>query len=213
MKKIIIREILVFFLISISAIIYFSCDDSGVAPEEPRHCISGKITDWTLGQKTLCANISGPNQVSWSIACTPIDSQGNFLICLPVVLPDSLLLAPDQIFTAGCSGGVVTFNPPDVKGNLVMSFIVYDGATVIGEIRRNNFDTISTSAFSVIYLNTSKSTVVTGQKVCGIDTLNFNVSAIPGWTPVGKHYTKISGSSVTYQFNNTVPAGSQWKFY
>jgi hypothetical protein len=213
MKKIFSREIPVFLLISFCTIFYFSCDDSGIAPEVPTYCISGTITNWALGNKTLQAFIQNPSFTGYAIASAPIDSQGNFNICVPVTLPDSSLLVAESIFTAGCTGGTITFNPADVKGNIILSFIVTDGSNTVGELRNNNYTTLDTGSFSIVYVNTNKTAAVTGQKICISDTLNFNATAVTGWTKIIKHCTKISGPSVTYQFNITDPGGATWKFY
>lgn len=213
MKKIILREVPLFLLILFASIIYFSCDDSGVAPEDPTFCISGTITNWTQGTKTLEAYVQDASFSSYAIASAPIDAQGNFNICVPLNMPDSSLVLAESIFTAGCPGGTITFDPADVKGNVILMFKVMDGATQIGDIRKTNSDTLYPGAFSIMYLNTNKNTVATGQKICSADTLNFNVTAVSGWTKIARHCTKTSGTSVTYQFNNNEPAGANWKFY
>lgn len=213
MKKIFIREVSALVLISICAIIYFRCGDTGIAPDEPTYCISGTVTNWTQGTRTLQAFIKSPSQISYAIASAPIDTLGNFNICVPLTLPDTSLMNAQSIFTAGCNSGTVTFNPPDVRGNLILSFVVMDGANAIGEIRRTNSDTLYPGAFTIVFLFTNKVAAVTGQKICGSDTLNFNVTAASGWNKISKHCQKVSGTAITYQFNNTEPSGALWKFY
>jgi hypothetical protein len=199
-------------VISLTAIFYFGCDDSAVTNSNTQFCISGTISNWTLGTKTLQARIYGRTHVRYEIANCPIDAGGNFNICLPVSLSDTALMAADSIFYSGCSNGNVTFNPPDTKGAELYDFRVKSGDTVKGFVKRNNYSVLFVGAFSVMYVYADKQVAVSGWKYCSGDTLNFDGTANLGWTKVIKNCTRTVGAGTTYLYNTTEPSGGIWKF-
>lgn len=191
---------------------YFSCDDAGIAPKNQDYCITGQISNWSGGEKTLHAYLRNSQGGSFSIANCPIDASGNFNLCLPASVPDSALYTSDSIFYMGCSGGTVNFNPPDVRGSEISSFKVKDNNTVVGYIRNNNYDTLYAGAFSLMYLWVNKDVSVSGTKYCTSDTLIFDGSAVSGWNKVVKHYTAVSGFNYTIVYNTSEPLGGTWKY-
>ena len=214
MKNTLLKQGLIFSLVAAIALFCFNCDDSGVVTaENENYCISGQISNWTGGSnKTLHARIYSVSGVRYSIANCPIDAGGNFSVCMPTSVSDTTLFTSDSIFYSGCTSGTVTFNPPDVKGAEIYDFRVKSGDTTIGTVKKNNYDTLSPGAFSVMYIFVTKDVTVTGTKICTSDTLNFDGSATTGWNKVVKHCTRTIGAGTTYLHNTSEPAGAIWKY-
>lgn len=211
-NKFTIPLIAISIAISLSAIFYFGCGDESVTNTNTQFCISGTISNWTRGTKTLQARIYSRTHTVYEIANTQIDAGGNFNLCLPTTLSDTALMAADSIFYSGCTGGNVTFNPPDARGVEIYDFRVKDGNTIIGFLKRNNYTVLFAGAFSVMWVYADKQVAVSGWKYCTGDTLKFNGTANLGWTKVVKNCTRTVGSSQTYLYNTTEPAGGIWKF-
>src|SRR5213078_1052292 len=117
MKSSLFRHSLLILTILLLSFAYYSCgDDTAVTPTTQQMCIRGQISNWTAGSnKTLYAYVYNRNHLIYPFANCPIDAQGNFNLCLPA-LSDTTLLTSDSVFFRGCSGGNVTFNPPDGLG-------------------------------------------------------------------------------------------------
>jgi len=201
------------FLILLAAFLYFNCDDAGVKPDENPFCISGTISGYTLGEKTLHAYIRNSSGASFSFATCPIDANGNFNLCMPSTVPDSALYTSDSIFYIGCDSGNVVFNPPTVKGTEISSFRIKSGDTTIAWLRRNNYDTLYPGAFSIMYIYTTVNVTVTGSEFCNFDTLTFNGSATSPWTKVVKHCTRVMGPGTSYHYDLNEPSGAIWELY
>ena len=196
----------------LSLIASLKCGDDAVTITDTQFCVSGKISNWTRGTKTLQARFYGESHTRYEIVNGPIDAEGNFNLCLPLTMPDTSLMRADSIFYSGCSGGTATFNPPDARGGEIYDFRVKSGDTVIGFVKRNNYDTLYPGAFSIMYVYANQSVTGTGWKYCSPDTLNFNGTANTGWTKVTKNCTRTIGTGTTYLYNTTEPAGAVWKF-
>ena len=215
MKSFIFRHSLLTLIIFLSSLIYYSCgDDSVVTPTIQQTCITGQISNWTAGtNKTLYAYVYNRNHIIYPFANCPVDAQGNFNLCLPA-LSDTTLLTSDSVFYRGCSGGNVTFNPPDGLGAELYNFKVKDSNnTVVGSLTKSNYDTLYPGAFSVSYVYTNKDINVSGFKYCSPDTLNFNGTALSGWTKFVKNCTRTVGAGTTYLYNTTEPPGAIWKYH
>jgi len=208
------RQISAFLIISLTAFFYFNCDDAGVVkPDDQQYCISGTISNWTSGEKTLHAYLRNSSGASFSFATCPVDAGGNFNLCLPSTVPDSALYASDSIFFIGCDSGNVVFNPSNVRGTEISSFRIKSGDTTIAWLRRNNYDTLYPGAFSVMYIYTTINVNVTGTKFCNFDTLTFNGSALSPWTKVVKHCTRVIGPGTSYHYDTNEPNGAVWELY
>lgn len=214
MKSIIIRQASIIILLVASAIIYFSCDDSSVStPTNNPMTISGQITGWNLGTKTLSARITSISHHNYEIASCPIDASGNFSLKLPATISDTTLFTGDSVFTMGCSGTPV-ITPSDVKGSKIWKFNVQDGANVLGYIRFCNYDALFAGAFENIYLWVNKDITVTGKQYCFPgDTIKYNGTAKSGWNVVYENYvSKFSASGYVIEYNNSQPSGGSWKY-
>lgn len=206
------RNLAVLIIIA-SAVIYFNCDDAGIVPAVTDYCISGQITGWTLGTKTLHAYIRNKSGASFSYSTCPIDASGNFNICLSGAVPDSTLYASDSIFYSGCTaGGTATFIPSDSRGTEIFSLKVKSGDTSIGYIRKNNYTVLAAGSFSLTYIFANKDVSATGWKYCGGDTLFFIGSAVKGWNKVVKNYTRVDTTAYSILYNTTEPPGAIWKY-
>jgi hypothetical protein len=208
-----LRRTLTSFILFVSAVIYFSCDDAGVIVKDETFCISGQITNWTLGTKTLHAYVRNKSGASFSAANCPVDASGNFNLCLPETITETALYTSDSIFFIGCDSGNVVFNPPNVKGTEISSFRVKSGDSTVANIRRNNYDTLYPGAFSVMYIYTNIDVTVTGNEYCNWDTLTFNGSATAPWTKVVKHCTRVLGPGTSYTYDTDEPPGAVWEWY
>lgn len=200
-------------VIALCAISYFKCGDDAVTNPDTQFCITGTITNWTLGAKTLHAYVRDVSGGGVSAANCPIDAQGNFNLCLPATLSDTLLFRADSIFYQGCHGNV-TFNPPDTRGTQISSFKVKNGDTVIGYIQKNNYDTLYVGAFSVGYVWVNKDMSASGDyEYCFPgDTLRFSGSITSGWDKIVKNCTRTVGSGTSYLYNTTEPPGAVWEY-
>jgi hypothetical protein len=212
MKNNILRNLFVLLVIFSFAFIYLNCDDAGVETKETQFCISDQISNWTLGAKTLHAYVKSSQGGSYSVAECQVDAGGNFNLCLPETVSDTTLFSSDSIFYIGCSGGNVTFNPPDVRGTEISSFKIKDGTTVIGYIRKNNYDTLYIGAFSLLYIWVNKNVTVTGTEICSGDSLKFDGSAVSGWDKVVKNCTNLYSGGRSYLYNTNEPAGAIWEY-
>lgn len=217
MKRIDLKKNLPVILVLLIAFIYFNCDDSGVTtPENSEFCISAKLKDWIPGNKILYANIYSLTHHIYPVASCPVDDQGNFNLCFPQTISDTALMSADSIFYSGCTGGNVTFNPPDVRGVEVYNFRVKRNDTVVGSIDCNNFaryDSIKAGDFEVMFIYVSKNVSVSGYKLCNDDTLMFNGTAETGWNKVIKHYTRVNGTSKTILYDKNEPPGAVWEYH
>jgi hypothetical protein len=215
MKTLTLKNVILILSISIPSFFYINCDDSGtVVKQNEQYCISGKISSWTGGEKTLHAYIRSSRGGSYSIANCPINTGGNFNLCLPAEISDTTLYSSDSIFYIGCHGGTVNFNPPDVRGTEILSFKVKDGTTIAGYIKCSNYTTLYPGAYYLMYVWVNKNVTVTGSNVCLGDTLNFNGTAALGWTKVSRIYTRVGttgGNTISY--TTTEPGGAEWKYY
>jgi hypothetical protein len=207
-----LRQLLTLSVIILAALFYFNCDDAGVTVKNEQFCISGQVSNWSLGEKTLHAYFRNASGVSFSLASCPIDASGNFNLCLPAG-PDSALFASDSIFYLGCDSGNVVFNPNDVRGSEISSFRIKSGDSTVANLRRNNYDTLYPGAFSVMYIYTNKNVTVTGQEYCNWDTLTFSGSTSAPWTKVVKHCTRVTGPGTSYFYDTNEPTGAVWEWY
>jgi hypothetical protein len=207
------RQTIVVFIIFTSSIIYFNCDDAGVTVKDKHFCISGQISNWTLGTKTLHAYVRNASGSSFSGANCPVDANGNFNLCLPSGVGDSALYASDSIFYLGCDSGNVVFNPSNVRGTEISSFRIKNGDSTVASLRRNNYDTLYPGAFSIMYVYTNIDVTVTGKEYCNFDTLTFNGSASAPWTKVVKHCTRVAGPGTSYTYDTNEPSGAVWEVY
>ena len=218
MKKIFFSKILPVIFVLICSVIYFNCDDSGVTTEETNtdFCINAKLSNWIPGNKTLYANIYSSSHHIYPVASCSVDNDGNFNLCFPKTLSDTALFSADSIFYSGCTGGNVTFNPPDVQGLEIYNFRVKSGGTVVGSVDCNNFvryDSIKAGDFEVMFIYVDKDVSVNGFKLCSGDTLKFNGTAVTGWNKVIKHYTRVTPGSKTILYDNYEPPGAVWEYH
>lgn len=213
MKATIIRQAAIITALALLAVIYFNCDDSGVTtPTNNPLTISGQISGWTLGTKTLSARITSVSHHNYEIASCPIDAMGNFSLTLPATVSDTTLYSGDSVFAMGCSG-TVNITPADSKGSKIWHFNVQDGATVLGFIRFCNYDNLFAGAFEHVYLFVNKNLSVSGQQYCTGDTLMYNGNATSGWNKVYENYIrKFSANGYVILYNNTEPSGGEWKY-
>ncbi len=206
------RNLAVLIIIA-SAVIYFNCDDAGTVVAVTDYCISGQISGWTLGAKTLHADIRNKSGASFLWATCPIDAAGNFNICLSSAVPDSTLYASDSLFYSGCAaGGTATFNPSDSRGTEIFSLKVYDGDTAIGTLRKKNYTTLTAGSFYLVYIYANKNVSASGWKYCGNDTLSFDGAAVTGWNKIVKNYTRVDTTAYSILYNTTEPPGATWKY-
>ena len=212
MKNLIVKKLSIAFLFIACAFIIYNCDDAGVIETKTDYCISGRISGWSYGSKTLHAYLRNNSGNSFSIASCPVNSNGDFNLCLPTSVPDSALFTSDSIFYSGCSGGNVSFNPPDVKGTEILSFKITSGETPVGYIIYNNYDTLFEGAFSIMYIWVNKDVSVSGSKYCGSDTLIFIGSAVSGWNLIVKTYISLALPGYTILYNNVQPSSAMWKY-
>lgn len=208
-----LRQALAVFIIFASGIIYFNCDDAGVIVNDEGYCISGQIQNYNLGEKTLHAYVRNNSGSSFSAGNCPIDSNGNFNLCMPSSVGDSTLFPSDSIFNIGYDSGNVVFNPSSVRGTEITSFRVKNGDTTVANMRRNNYDTLYPGAFSIMYIFTNINVNVTGKEYCNSDTLTFNGSAVSPWTKVTKHCTRVIGPGTSYLYDTDEPPGAVWELY
>lgn len=211
METIFFRQIALASFFALVTILYFHCDDAGVTVDED-YCITGQISNWTSGEKTLHAYLRDASGPSYSYASCTIDAQGKFSLCLKASVSDTTLYPADSVFYSGCTGGNVTFDPPYARGTEISSFKVKSGDTTIGIIKRNNYDTLYNGAFSVTYIYANKNVVVSGYKICTGDTLKFDGTAVAGWTKVVKTCTNKYSNGETYQYSTNEPPGAIWKY-
>jgi len=213
MKPTIIKQASIIIMFALTAVIYFNCDDSGVNPTNNPLTISGQISGWNLGNKTLSARIESVTGHNYEIANCPIDASGNFSLTLPATVSDTTLYSGDSVFTMGCSG-TVTINPADSKGTRMWRFNVMDTITVLGYIRFCNYDTLFAGAFEDVFLYVNKDLSVSGTQYCFPgDTIMYNGTAKSGWNTVYENYIrKFSAYGYVILYNNTQPSGGAWKF-
>ncbi len=204
------------FIISVilSAFVYFNCDDAGIVDNDNNDfCINAKLSGWIPGNKILVAQIIAHG--GFVKANCPVDNEGNFNLCLPP-MADSLLYSSDSIFYASCTGGSVTFDPPDVKGTQIYNYRVTLNDTIVGAVDCNNYvryDSIKAGDFEVGYIYVTKNVTVSGFKVCSDDTLKFNGTAQTGWNKIIKHYTRVNGTSRTILYDMIEPPGAVWEYH
>lgn len=209
-----LRQCLVIFSLFSAALIYYSCDDAGVVVKDEQFCISGQISNYNLGAKTLHAYLRNASGSAFSIASCPVDASGNFNLCLPSLAPDSALYTGDSIFYIGCDSGNVIFNPNNVRGTEIINFRILDSNNInVSYLRRNNYDSLYPGAFSIMYIYTNVNVTVTGQEYCNFDTLTFNGSAVSPWTKVVKHCTRVAGPGTSYYYDTNEPGGAIWELY
>jgi len=216
MKKMSFHPALKAVIFALSALIYFSCDDSGVAiEEETDYCISAKLSGWIPGNKILYATINSNASWIYKVAECSVDNDGNFNLCLPK-LEDTTLYSSDSIFYSSCTGGNVTFNPPDVKGTQIYNYRVTSGGTIVGAVDCNNFvryGSIKAGDFEVEYIYVNKAVTVTGYKVCSGDTMKFNGTAQTGLNKIIKHYTRVTQNDRTILYDMIEPPGAVWEYH
>jgi hypothetical protein len=217
MKNMLIRSIFAASVILLFAMVYFACDDSGVVTsnELPAYCITGKLAGWIPGDKALYAQIYSRYSSSQYPANCPVDSLGNFNLCLPQ-LADSILFTADSIFFVACSGGSVTFNPPDVKGSPVISYKVLSQGNPVGYADYATYlriDSVKSGDYEVQYIYFNKAVTITGTSVCMSDTLTFNGTAAIGWNKMIKHYISVSPSGKTILYDMTDPGTAIWRYH
>lgn len=219
MKNSIFKGTGVLVAIILLALTYFACDDSGVTTTitNPQFCITGKLSGWIpgAGNKKLFAQIlSNAGGFYWFANC-PVDGQGNFNLCLPSFL-DTTLYPSDSIFYSGCTGGNVTFDPHDVRGNEMYNFRVFQDSEIVGNISYCNFtrwDSIKAGDFEIGFVYVNKTVTMTGSKICNGDTLQFDGTAQSGWNKFFKHYQRVSPTSRTILYDMIEPPGASWVYH
>ena len=215
MKKQTLKKYFLFLPVFIFSFFYINCDDSGTTVKQGTdYCISGKISNWSAGDKKLYAYVRSSRGISYSIANCPVDVNGNFSLCLPAEIPDTTLFSSDSIFNIGCNGGTVNFDPPDVRGTEISIFRIKSGDTIKGYIKCSNYTTLYPGAYYLMYVWVNKAVTVTGSNVCLGDTLNYNGSASTGWNKTCKIYKRVGttgGNTILY--TTTEPGGAEWKYF
>ncbi len=216
MKNSIFKRSGVFIIILLLPVIYFACDDAGVIPVKvPPFCITGKIAGWTAGGKMLYASVSSISSGAYVLASCPIDTDGNFSFC-PPSLADTTLFPPDSIFDQVCNGGPVSFNPPNTKGALIISFIVFDGANMIGAVDCDNYTfgaQPQTGDFDVLYIYVNKMVTGNGYRNCMSDTIAFYGTAQSGWNKITRVYKRVDPGSSTIVYYNSTFEHAVWEFH
>lgn len=216
--KAILKQALKAIFIALFTVIYFSCEDSGIVETQNTSdsCITATLSGWIPGSnKILYGRVWSNASGLYTVGSCPVDSQGNFHLCF-ISLSDTTTYPSDSIFYAGCSGGNVTFNPPDVRGAMIYNYRVKIGDTIVGAVDCNNFvryDSIKAGDFEVEYVYVNKQVAVTGYKVCSGDTLRFDGTAKAGWNRVIKHYTRVSPMSKTILYDMIEPPGAVWEYH
>ncbi len=217
MKNSIFKRTGILIIIAILALIYFSCDDSGVvAPKtDTQFCITAKLSGWVPGNKTLYAQVNSNSSGFFRVANCPVDSAGNFNLCLPDLL-DTTLFPADSIFYSGCNGGTVSFIPPDAIGTQIFNFRVVQDSVVCGAVDCNNFsryDSIKAGDFEMMFIYVNKLVTASGYKLCDNDTLAFSGTAQKGWNKIFKHYTRVDPNSRTILYDMVEPPGAVWEYH
>jgi len=194
----------------LSGLVCLCCDDAGVTTA-PDYYISGTVSNWAYGHRTLEARFFGQSRVPYTIASATIDPQGKFNLKLPSTIADAELLPADSIFVPECTGGIA-FAPPSIRGGILIELQVKDGTIPTGTLQKNNYDSLYPGAYSVFWIYFKTQATFFGYKVCGSDSLNFNGTAGAGWNKIIRTCTRID-SSATYQFStDEEPGDAIWKF-
>jgi len=214
MKLTIIRNISLVALFAFITLIYFNCSDNNPTGtnNSSSNVISGKVTGWSLGTKTISAKLNSRSGSQYEICSCPIDANGNFSLTLPDAVADTALFHADTLFTFRCAGNV-QINPADSRAAYIYDLDVMDSTQVRGYIEFNNYDTIAAGACVETYYYVNKNFTVNGTQYCNsLDSVIYNCTFNKGWNKIYAHVLKFSGNQLTAAYNNTICSGAVWKY-
>jgi hypothetical protein len=218
MKRAIQFKILLFTVLILTSIIFFSCDDSGIVTvEKTPFRIEAKIINYTpFGQNIVFANILSVTGAIYYVCYCPINNESKFTIEPPESMRDTTVMPVESIFFAGCSGGNASFSPSDAKGTPICHFDVRYQNNIIGNVDNNNYskdDSLRKAGdFEITYIYMNQKVACSGFRLSGSDTVKIDCSLEAGWNKVVRHYTRVELTDKTILYDLTEPSGAQWEY-
>ncbi len=182
-----------------TAIFFLSgCGDAGVKiiPPSTDYIVSGTIPNWTAGTVKLKAVVKDTNNANGVIVdSTTINSSGAFSLTMKNIADNMYRVIR---FSPPCSSYVsVTGNS---KWSYPVEFIMYRDTGNIGTLIRTG------PSFIVTYAYLNQVTGLSGNLICGIDTLEYYFTGVTGANKFVYLTDRTNHRTVT----STEPDGGQW---
>lgn len=181
-----------------SIIFLYGCGDAGEKIIYPSgdYIVSGTIPGWSAGTIKLKAVVKDTNNANGMIIdSTTISSSGSFSLTMKNI-PDNMYRFIR--FGAPCSSNITVAD--NSKWSYPVEFIMYRDTVTIGTISKAG------SYFMVSFIYLNQSTGLSGNLICGNDTVEYYFSGVTGvnkfvyLTDRTNHRTVVS----------TEPNGGQW---